>query len=471
MPITGPSNSTKPASFQRSIGPVQFLLFGFGSIVGTAWVVLLGGWLKLAGPGGAMVGIIVGGGAMALIAAMYAELGSRFPQTGGEVTYINAAFGKKLGFVVGWLLTLAYVTNLVFEGVALAWLLEHIWPPITGPVLYEILGQTIGLGSLLASLASCLTIAYLNYKGAKSFVRFQNTLTTAFLLVVAIVVGTELIFGSSQNIEPVWQAENEGFWLVGTISVLGNAPFLFASFQSVLQAIEERSEATSKEFVVRVCIVAVLCAALFYLLVILGAAKAAPRAALAASDLPAVEALAHLPGAGVLRLVLLLALAGSVLKTWSSVFMTSVRLLFAQSRDGMIPDYFGSVSAKTGAPDKAVIAVGVFNFVGLFFGKGIIEPIVNTTSLCIAVMYALVCAATLAMRRRDPGHIGFRVPGGAPIAVLAIVLAMAMAGFALFQPAQSEQAAAFKWGLLVSWAGLGLGLYYVRNRGNHRSPP
>src|SRR3546814_11662595 len=89
------------------------------SVVGTAWVVLLGGWLLRAGPIGAMLGVVLAGAAMALIAAMYAELASRFPQTGGEVTYISAVFGKQSGFIVGWLLTLAYLSNLVFEGVVL----------------------------------------------------------------------------------------------------------------------------------------------------------------------------------------------------------------------------------------------------------------------------------------------------------------------------------------------------------------
>src|SRR3546814_12920009 len=86
-----------------------------------------------------MLGVVLAGAAMALIAAMYAELASRFPQTGGEVTYISAVFGKQSGFIVGWLLTLAYLSNLVFEGVVLAWLLEILWPELTGPTVQGVL--------------------------------------------------------------------------------------------------------------------------------------------------------------------------------------------------------------------------------------------------------------------------------------------------------------------------------------------
>jgi APA family basic amino acid/polyamine antiporter len=469
--IAGASENGQAGVLQRTISPFRYVVFGFGSIVGTAWVVLLGGWLKEAGPGGTLVGIALGGAATALIAAMYAELASRFPRTGGEVTFVNAVFGKKFGFIVGWLLTLAYLSGLTFEGVAVAWLLGILWPPITGPIIYSILGQPVGLGGLLAALVCCVTITALNYRGARSFVKFQNILTGVFLLIVLVTVAFELYFGSAQNIHPLWRAGDGGSWLIGAAWVFGSAPFLLNGFQCVLHAIEERSQTTSKELVVRLAIVAVGTATAFYLLVVLAAAKAAPWTSIVSSELPAVAALAHLPWSRALTTALLVALVASVLKTWTSVFMVVVRLLFAQARDGMIPAFFGSVNAKTGSPDRAVIVVGLFNFVGLFFGKGVLEPIANTVTLCIAMIYVLCCAAALVMRRREPAHVGFRVPGGTPVAILAIGSALAMAVFALLQPADSTQANLFKWVLLSSWAVIGLSLYRLRNRSLPARPP
>ena len=456
--------SVQTASLQKSIGPVQFAAVGFGSIVGTAWVVLLGGWLLHAAPGGAALGIILGGSAMALIASMYAELGSRFPRTGGEVTYITAVFGKKCGFVVGWLLTLACLSALTFEGIALGWMFEVLWPPLTGPILYVSLGEPIGLGGLLISLAGCVTIAFLNYRGAHSFVRFQNILTTIFLLIVFVTVGFELYFGSNRNIEPVWRPSSGGPWLVGTAWVYGNAPMMFNSFQSVLQAIEERTQKISKEVVVRLCVLSVILAMLFYLLIVVAAARATPWPVLASSDLAAAAALAHLPWSRVLKSAFLLALAASLLKSWNPVFMTTVRLLLAQAREGMIPAYFGSVNPRTGAPDKAVITVAIINFVGIFLGKGVLLPTINTISIAIALIYVLTCTAALVMRKRDPNHIGFRAPGGFVGGFLAVAAALGMTVFALIQPAQGGQSAAFKWALLLSWALLGLSLYLLRNR-------
>lgn len=463
MPTDSAPGGSAPA-FQKTISPVQFAVFGFGGVVGTSWVVLLGGFLLHAGPAGTMLGIALGGASIALIAAMYAELASRFPQTGGEVTYISAVFGKQAGFVVGWLLSLVYLSNLIFEGVALSWLVEILWPSLIGPKLYVIFGEPIRVGSLLLALASSLVIAALNYRGAHSFVRFQNIMTIMFLLIVLITVAVELSFGSVQNMQPFWHAGDGGSWLIGVAWVFGSAPMILAGFQSVLHTIEERSPSTSKEVVVRLCIGAVVAAALFYLLVVLAAIQAAPWRELASSGLPPIDALSGLPWSGALKTILLLALIISLLKAWNSVFMTAVRLLFAQAREGMIPAFFAHVNPRTGAPGKGTIAVAIFNFVGIFLGKGLIEPLVNVMSVCIAMTFVLICAATLVMRRRDPDHSGFKAYGGYPSGILAAAAASGMVIFALLQPAPTSEAAAFKWGLLIVWALIGITLYMIRNR-------
>ena len=253
------------------------------------------------------------------------------------------------------MLSLVYLSNLIFEGVALAWLVEVLWPSITGPTLYVVFGEPIRLGGLLLALASSLMIAAFNYRGAHSFVRFQNVMTVTFLLIVFATVGFEFCFGSARNMQPLWRAGDGGSWVVGVAWVFGSAPMILSGFQSVLQTIEERSPSTSKEVVVRLSIVAVVAAALFYLLVVSAAVRAAPwvqlRRAICLRSMP----LSGLPWSGALKTVFLSALVVSLLKAWNSVFMTAVRLLFAQAREGMIPAFLAHVNPKTGAPGKAVV--------------------------------------------------------------------------------------------------------------------
>jgi len=62
------------------------------------------------------------------------------------------------------------------------------------------------------------------------------------------------------------------------------------------------------------CILSVLLVMIFYLVIAIAAARATPWAVLAASDLAAAEALAHLPWSTTLRTVFLLGLAASLLR-------------------------------------------------------------------------------------------------------------------------------------------------------------
>src|SRR3546814_6221841 len=76
--------------------------------------------------------------------------------------------------------------------------------------------------------------------------------------------------------QPLWRSGNGGSWLIGAAWVFGSAPMIFNSFQSVLHTIEERSQSTSKEVVVRICVATVGVATLFYLLIIAAAVHATP---------------------------------------------------------------------------------------------------------------------------------------------------------------------------------------------------
>jgi APA family basic amino acid/polyamine antiporter len=46
-------------SLRGDIGRFQYLALGFGTMIGSAWVILLGDWLGKAGPGGAILGFLL----------------------------------------------------------------------------------------------------------------------------------------------------------------------------------------------------------------------------------------------------------------------------------------------------------------------------------------------------------------------------------------------------------------------------
>ena len=63
-----------------------------------------------------------------LIILCFAEVGSRFDQTGGPYLYAREAFGETAGFGVGWLIWLARLTAFAANSNLLVIYLSYFWP-------------------------------------------------------------------------------------------------------------------------------------------------------------------------------------------------------------------------------------------------------------------------------------------------------------------------------------------------------
>ena len=174
-------------------------------------------------------------------------------------------------------------------------------------------GEKINLGGLLVSLAGCATIAVLNYRGTHSFIQFSEYPDDAVPVDCLLHCRCGAVFRLGPTTYSRCGARaGGGSWLIGIAWIFGNAPMMFNSFQSVLQAIEERTRSLWKKMVVRLCILSVLLVMIFYLLIVVAAARATPWAVLASSDLAAAERSPTCPGPRRSQTVFLLALAASL---------------------------------------------------------------------------------------------------------------------------------------------------------------
>ena len=71
-------------TLRPSIGRAGFFALAFGSMIGVAWVTMLGKWLTTAGPMGAVLGFAAGGLLMVCIGLCYAELCAMLPVAAGS---------------------------------------------------------------------------------------------------------------------------------------------------------------------------------------------------------------------------------------------------------------------------------------------------------------------------------------------------------------------------------------------------
>ncbi|MFC4312902.1 APC family permease [Steroidobacter flavus] len=443
-------------TLRRTIGRFQYFALGFGTIVGSAWVVVLGEWLQEAGPGGTVIGFLAGGIFMCLIAAVYAELCARMPEAGGEFVFAYRLFGPKVGFFVGWFVTLYLIAITAFEAIVLPWLLQTLWPGLRQAVLYEFLGESVTLDAALIGLAGVMLVTFLNYRDVRLAVIFQSAITYGFVIVALVVLVAGATSGSAVNLQPLFEAGSGQAWWLGSLWIFVNTAFFLNGFQAIPQAIEERSEGTSTTTVARVMIGCVAAGASFYCVVVIFASLSTPWQALAGAPLASAAAVSDVVPGGLLTTVLLLVAAFSLLKTWNAIAFMAARILMAQARQSLLPARFARIHPRYATPATAVLFVGLCTLVGLFLGRGAVLPLVNMASICLAFTFVLACVALWKLRRLEPHKVQkFSVPGGRVTLVIGIAGASAMSCIALIAPLIQRRGVPVEWVLIVCWAALG----------------
>jgi len=442
---------------------------GFGTIVGSAWLVVLSDWLRSAGPGGSMLAFGLGGLATASIAVCYATLARRYPYVGGEVVYALEVFGTGAAFAAGWFLTLMLIAACAFEGIAVATFVDAVAPGSLGGVLYRFAGEPVRIGAVTLGTAGALIITYMNIRGVRPAVRFQVTITASFLALVLLVLLSGASQGALRNASPLFPSQAQPWWR-GAAWIVATGPFWFYGFQAVLQAVEERSAGISVFQVGWLAVISVLLAATFYIVVIACTSVAAPWMHSAQAPIAATAALRSLFGGDWLVRLMLISAILSVIKTWNGAAFMASRILLAQARDDLLPSALGHIHPKYGSPWIAIALVGALNVAGIALGRGAMLRIAETSAMCIGVLFVMVCGATLKAQALGELEQSGRVPGGYPLACFALLSAVFMAGYGVLAPLWEESNSGhvpIQWVILGSWAVLGFAFWSTRERLSH----
>jgi basic amino acid/polyamine antiporter, APA family len=446
-----------PTKLTGAIRPYGYFALSFGGIVGSGWIVVLGDWLRMAGPGGAVLGLLGGGVLMTLVCACYAELAARFPEAGGEVLYAMRCLGRGAAFAVAWFLVFHLIAVCAFEGIALTWFVQTLVPSSTGPLLYTVLGEKITLGGVLIGLLGVALAAGLNYRGVRLAVAFQSIVTYAFIGLTAVLMVTGFIFGQSANLLPIFAAPDPGkSWLTGAIWIGTSSALFLSGFQVAPYAIEERHRSTSVRSLIIAMLLGVIGAALFYCGIVLSAASASPWTHLINENLPAAAAFGSLTPGGWLGTAVIVIATASLFKTWNCTLLAVTRLVFAQCRLGFLPSVFGTIHPRFGSPSVAILCIAMLNAAGVLLGRGALLPIVNMCSTFLALIFLLVLCVLYKERRASPATPAFAVIGGR---ILIPLGAVALAGVSVVLVHEPWERAGgrvpVEWILVLGWALLG----------------
>ena len=182
-----------------NLSTVEYFTFGFGSMIGVGWVVLMDDWLARGGPGGGMLGFLIGGLLLFPIAHTYGRLVQRIRTPAPRSPTPKACFRRWSASRAGWTMVLAYAIVCPWEAVATGNLLARVFPALNTYELYAIAGTPIYAPRLAVGLALTALIVVINYRGIKPSGVFQDVMTFGLLATFAIFTVLGFARGSTRE--------------------------------------------------------------------------------------------------------------------------------------------------------------------------------------------------------------------------------------------------------------------------------
>lgn len=394
------------SQLRRELGRWDLTAIGINQVIGGAVFALpaalaasVGGWSPLL--------IVFVGFASLLIAATFAEVGSRFDATGGPYLYTKAAFGRFAAFEVGWMQWFTRVASWASVINVLVAALGFYWPALTTGATRTMLMATI-IGVL----------ALVNILGIRQSAWVVNTLTIGKLVPLAlfIVVGmTALRPGGFEihELPALPDLSKSALLLI----------FGFGGYEVIpVPAGESKDPRRTVPFALIMTIVVVTVVLAMAQVVALGTLPSLPN-----SNTPLADASALIMGASGAAIITV----GAVLSTLGNNMgqaLSGSRSLFALAEHGDVPRVFARVNPRFGTPVVAILFTAVVSLA--LATSGSFVTMAQASAVSRLIVYLATCAA--ALRLRSPRFEGIvaeptmRVPLGPVVPVAAILIALAI---------------------------------------------
>ena len=110
-----------------ALTPLAAWALAFGCAVGWDALVMPGStFLPKAGPLGTLLGVLLGGLVMGVVAWNYHVMINRHPGPGGVYAYAGESFGVDHGFIAGWFLCLTYMAIVWMDATVISSVARHL---------------------------------------------------------------------------------------------------------------------------------------------------------------------------------------------------------------------------------------------------------------------------------------------------------------------------------------------------------
>ena len=397
------SASAPAPALRRALGRWDLTAIGVNQVIGAAIFILPAQVAQLVGSWAPLMFLGVGLASL-FVALCFAEVGSRFDSTGGPIGPARAAFGRFVGFEVGWMLWFSRVSSgaSVINGLALA--LGYYWPVVS-----------TGAPRALVILAVLGGLTWANLRGIKQTSWLVNFFTIGKLLPLIVFALVGVWFADWSRVVPTGPAP---------LTQLGQAALLliFAYGGYEVTGIPAGEASNPKKDVPFAFVAVILIVSAVMTLTAAVATGLLPD--VGATTTPIADASALIMGAFGGLLVSL----GSVISTTGNnmgQLLSGSRTVYALAENGDLPPVFAKVHPEFRTPYVAIWFTSIVLVVLALTGSFVFLAAVSAVARL--VVYLSACGATLRLRQADGrdsrvAPAQFTAPLGPVIPVLAIAI-------------------------------------------------
>ncbi|TDC97510.1 amino acid permease [Actinomadura sp. 7K507] len=451
--IVGESGAGEGGELKRSMSLLQLTFLSVGATLGTGIFVVLGEAVPLAGP--AVVLSFVLAAVTALFSALsYAELAGTIPVSGSSYSYAYATLGELVAWVCGWCLLLEYAVSV--SAVAVGWgsYLNAFFDAAFGFTIPDEISSPPGEGGIV-NIPAVIVVAF----ATLLLLRGASESAAANTVMVFLKIGVLLFFCAVAF--TAFRSRNLGsFAPMGWAGLSAAGSKVFFSYIGFDAASTAGEEARNPRRDLPLAIVfSLVIVTVVYVLVALAAVAAMHWEQF---ELSGTEAsLAHVLDAATGRtwpsMILSLGAVIAITSVVLTVMYGQTRILFAMSRDGLVPRVFQKVSPGRRVPVANTVIVALF--IGILAAVIPLGRLVDATSIGTLFAFALVSVGVIVLRRTRPDlPRSFRAPFFPVTPLLGVALCVyLMVGLG-----------GATWTVFLLWILVGLAAYFLYGRRRSR---
>ncbi|MFF4411752.1 amino acid permease [Streptosporangium sp. NPDC001559] len=391
---------------RRTMTLWQLTLFSVGATLGTGIFVILGQAVPKAGP--AVVVSFALAAVTALFSALsYAELAGTIPVSGSSYSYAYATLGELVAWVCGWCLMLEYAVSVAAVAVGWGEYLNHFLRDLFGWQLPAAVTHSPGDQGGVVNVTAVLIVllaTWLLLRGASESASANAVFVLIKIAVLVFFCVVAFTAFESGNLTP--------FAPLGVAGITAAASQVFFSYIGFDAASTAGEEARNpKRDLPLAILLSLLIVTVVYVLVALTAVGAMPWQRFDPDTTEASLALIADRATGstwaglIISFGAVIAIASVVL----TVLYGQTRILFAMSRDGLLPRIFERIDPRRQVPVANTIIVAAF--VSLLAGFIPLGQLAEATSIGTLFAFAIVNVGVLVLRYTRPDlPRSFRTP-------------------------------------------------------------